>query len=610
MHGIEADRSLILDSLMTLRAPDTILHEVFGFQGFRGVQEQVVARILAKQNTLAIMPTGAGKSLCYQLPAIMHKGCCVVISPLIALMHDQLRSARALGISAASLTSQDSDWRETQDRLAAGALDLLYVAPERASQPSFRALLQSVEINLFAIDEAHCVSEWGHDFRPDYRLLRPLLDSFPAVPRLALTATADEHTRHDILLQLGIPESGLIISGFDRPNISYAVHPREKMTQRIAELVAEHEGPGIIYAQTRDGTEKLAETLSRSGRAVRAYHAGLAPEVRRANQAAFIASEDMVMVATVAFGMGIDKPDVRFVIHAGLPKSIESYYQESGRAGRDGDPAAAHLFWGADDFVRARGRVKELDPARHAGEYARIKALSYLVETPSCRRSVLLRYFGETPPEQCGNCDNCVSPPHQIDVTEMALKILSAVVRTGEALGVMHIEAVLSGNATEKVLARGHDKLSVFGIVQGNDVALIRPVARALLLNDALELNDYGGLKRGSYAAALLKGGAQMVIAQPIARKRAVRGAGRSFQATHKAQAPSDPLFEALRACRRRLAQDMDMPAYHVFHDAVLRDMAAIRPKSLRDMALISGIGAHKLETYGDAFLAIIKQFG
>ncbi|MFZ2983100.1 MAG: ATP-dependent DNA helicase RecQ, partial [Sphingobium sp.] len=346
------------------RDPRQLLHDIFGFPAFRGVQADVVARVMAGQRTLAIMPTGAGKSLCYQLPAVAFDGCCVVVSPLIALMHDQLRAAQAVGIRAASLTSVDADWRETQDRLRNGDLDLLYVAPERASGEGFRSLLRSANIALFAIDEAHCVSEWGHDFRPDYRLLRPLLDEFPDVPRLALTATADAHTRADILKQLGIPAEGMIISGFDRPNIRYAVHPRDGLSKQIADLLAVQPGPGIIYAQTRAATEKMAASLSVGGRQVRAYHAGLDPKVRSANQAAFIASEDMVMVATVAFGMGIDKPDVRFVAHAGLPKSIEGYYQESGRAGRDGEPAEAHLFWGAEDFARARQRVMEVEAAR------------------------------------------------------------------------------------------------------------------------------------------------------------------------------------------------------------------------------------------------------
>ena len=367
------------------------LKRTFGFSAFRGVQSQVVERVLAGQSTLAVMPTGAGKSLCYQLPALMLDGTCVVVSPLIALMHDQLRSAEANGIRAATLTSVDENRAETIERLKSGELDLLYVAPERASQPYFRELLAQCRIALFAIDEAHCVSEWGHDFRPDYRLLTPMMDAFPHVPRLALTATADAHTRADILTQLGIAEDGLIVAGFDRPNIRYQITPRDSLARQIQRVMDAQPGPGIVYAPTRAATERLAETLGKSGRETRCYHAGLPPEVRARNQAEFVASESMVMVATVAFGMGIDKPDVRFVIHAGLPKSIEAYYQETGRAGRDGDPSVAHLFWGADDFARARMRLGEMGEDRIAGERTRLGALGALVETAGCRRAIATR---------------------------------------------------------------------------------------------------------------------------------------------------------------------------------------------------------------------------
>ncbi|MGN6122751.1 MAG: RecQ family ATP-dependent DNA helicase, partial [Sphingomonas oligoaromativorans] len=361
--------------------PLDILHATFGFSGFRGVQQAVVDRVMAGAGTLAVMPTGAGKSLCYQLPALAREGTAVVVSPLIALMHDQVRSAEGFGIRAATLTSADDDRAETMRRFRSGELDLLYVAPERASGEGFRNLLRSTPLALFAIDEAHCVSEWGHDFRPDYRLLRPLLDAFPQVPRLALTATADAHTRADILEQLGIPQDGLIVAGFDRPNIRYAISPKAGTTQQIAEVIRDTPGPGIVYAPTRAATEKLAEALSLTGRPTRAYHAGLDPAVRAKNQADFVASEDMVICATIAFGMGIDKPDVRFVAHAALPKSIEAYYQETGRAGRDGDPAVAHLFWGAEDFAKARARIGEVEPQRQAGECARLTALGALVET-------------------------------------------------------------------------------------------------------------------------------------------------------------------------------------------------------------------------------------
>ena len=583
----------------------TLLHDVFGFPAFRGVQDQVVGRIMAGQPTLAIMPTGAGKSLCYQLPAVALEGCCVVISPLIALMHDQLRAAQAVGIRAASLTSVDSDWRETQERLRNGDLDLLYVAPERASGEGFRNLLRATQIALFAIDEAHCVSEWGHDFRPDYRLLRPLLDEFPQVPRLALTATADHHTREDILVQLGIPHDGMIIAGFDRPNIRYAVHPRDGLPRQLSDLIAAREGPGIVYAPTRAATEKLAETLTRTGRPTRAYHAGLDPAVRAANQAAFIASEDMVMIATIAFGMGIDKPDVRFVAHAALPKSIEGYYQESGRAGRDGEPAEAHLFWGADDFARARQRISELDPTRQQGERTRITALGGLVETGACRRAILLRHFGEDPPASCGNCDNCLNPPASIDATETARKYLSAVYRTGQSFGAGHIEQVLTGAVTDRIRDRGHDKISVYGIVTGEETTLLRPVSRALLVKDALQTNEHGGLELGPNARPILRGEDEVSLVLPPRREPRRRSA-RNGSAENPV---GDPLFDALRACRRELAQEQGVPPYVIFHDSTLREMAEQRPTSLAELGHISGVGQRKLDAYGDAFLAAIRPY-
>ena len=583
--------------------PAILLHDIFGFETFRGVQEQVIGRVMAGQGTLAIMPTGAGKSLCYQLPAVALDGCCIVISPLIALMHDQLRSARALGIRAASLTSADADWRETQDRLVAGDLDLLYVAPERASGEGFRNLLERARICLFAIDEAHCVSEWGHDFRPDYRLLRPLLDAFPQVPRLALTATADGHTRSDILAQLGLPPAGLVVSGFDRPNIRYAIKPRDGMQRQIADVLAANPGPGIVYVQTRALAERLAQSLAGKGRPVLPYHAGLDPQVRAGNQAAFLASEDMVMVATVAFGMGIDKPDVRFVIHAGLPKSIESYYQESGRAGRDGDPAMATLLWGAEDFIRARQRIGEVDPARQQGERARIGALGALVETAGCRRAVLLRHFGEDPPASCGNCDNCLSPPVSVDATQTAQKLLSAVYRTGQSYGLGHVEAVLMGKSNDRIAARGHDALSVFGIVGPDEAPLVKPVARALMVRDALETNEHGGLTLGPSARLFLRGEeAVSLVLPPVRTRRGKRGGD-------VANPVGDPLFDALRELRRDLAKEAGVPPYVIFHDSTLREMAMRRPRNDLDLGHIAGIGVRKREVYGQAFLDVIARF-
>ena len=578
------------------------LRRLFGFDDFRGVQPQVLERGLAGHSTLAIMPTGAGKSLTYQLPATMLPGTCVVVSPLIALMHDQLRAARANGIRAAALTSADADWRETQDAFRAGELDLLYVAPERASQPAFREFLTSAPICLFAIDEAHCVSEWGHDFRPDYRLLRPLLDSFPAVPRLALTATADHRTRADILEQLGIPEDGLIVAGFDRPNIRYIVRHRASTARQLADLVQAEPGPGIVYAPTRAKVERLAEQLAAAtGRPVLPYHAGLDPQVRAANQMKFVASEEMIIVATIAFGMGIDKPDVRFVAHAGIPKSIEAYYQETGRAGRDGDPAQAVMFWAAGDFAQARQRLEEIEPERRQGERARLDALAGLVETPGCRRAVLLRHFGEDPPERCGNCDNCLEAPGVIDATELARKLLSAVYRTGQSFGFGHLQKVLTGASDERITQRGHDRLSVFGIVGEQEAQLLQPVSRALQARGSLVATEHGGLRLGGDAKAILKGDRAVEIVQPPKSEKRAR----------RDRAPNpvgDALFEALRGVRRDLASEAQVPPYVIFHDAVLREMAARRPASLSELAAIPGVGVRKLEAFGDAFLRVIRQ--
>ena len=582
--------------------PLDALHDTFGFHEFRGRQSEVIDRVMAGENTLAVMPTGAGKSLTYQIPSLCRPGTGLVISPLIALMHDQVRSAEAAGIRAAALTSADADRDETVRRLRDGELDLLYVAPERANMDGFRRLLDRIELALIAIDEAHCVSEWGHDFRPDYRQLRSLLDAHAEVPRLALTATADKHTRADILAQLGIPEDGLILAGFDRPNIRYAIAPRDGLTKQLADFITENPGPGIIYAQSRNETEKLAEALRATGRPTRAYHAGLEPQQRQDNARAFVSSEDMVMVATIAFGMGIDKPDVRFVAHAGVPKSIEAYYQETGRAGRDGDPATAMLFWGAEDFARARRRIEtEVEDARKNGERQRLNALAGLVEATGCRRAILLRHFGEHPPAACGNCDNCLNPPQAIDATEIARKFLSAAFRTEMRFGVGHLTEVLAGKETDKIFALNHHRLSVFGIANEEEVALIKPVARALLARDALRADDFGGLSFGPTAKPILKGEETVSIVLPPKREKK-RRAARDF-------GPADPLFDALRDLRRELAKEQGVPPYVIFHDATLREMAAAKPNDRQAMSEITGVGARKLDAFGDAFLAVIRNF-
>jgi len=582
--------------------PLTILRNTFGFQDFRGVQEQVIGRVMAGQRTLAVMPTGAGKSLCYQVPALALEGTALVVSPLIALMHDQIRAADAFGVRAASLTSADANRGETIERLKRGELELLYVAPERATSEGFRELMSQVKLALIAIDEAHCVSEWGHDFRPDYRLLLPLLDAFPDVPRLALTATADRRTREDILVQLGIPKDGLILAGFDRPNIRYQVRPRDGVAGQLKALLAEQPGPGIVYVPSRDKAEKIAEQLAATGRPALPYHAGLEPQVRARNQAAFVGSEDMVMVATIAFGMGIDKPDVRFVAHAGLPKSIEAYYQETGRAGRDGEPAEAWLFWGAEDFSRARRRITtEVEPARQPGERERLNALATLVESAGCRRAILLRHFGEDPPAACGNCDNCREAPKAIDATTTAQKLLSAAFRTEMRFGLGHLTDVLAGRETDKVHNFGHHRLSVFGIADEEELALVKPVARALLARDALRADDYGGLSFGPGARPILKGEAKVEVVLPPRRTRRKARAAADY--------PHDPLFEALRARRRELAAEAAVPPYVIFHDSSLREMAELKPTTLTALSRVAGVGAAKLERYGAAFVEIIAAW-
>jgi ATP-dependent DNA helicase RecQ len=579
--------------------PLDILRHTFGFQGFRGVQEQVIGRVMAGSHTLAVMPTGAGKSLCYQVPAMARPGTALVVSPLIALMHDQIRAADGFGIRAASLTSADANRGETVERLRRGELDLLYVAPERATGESFRSLIARIPLALIAIDEAHCVSEWGHDFRPDYRLLLPLLDAFPAVPRLALTATADARTRADILVQLGIPPDGLIVAGFDRPNIRYTIRPRDGQAAQLKALLDEQPGSGIVYVPSRDKADRIAAQIAATGRPALPYHAGLEPQVRARNQTAFVASEETVMVATIAFGMGIDKPDVRFVAHVGAPKSLEAYYQETGRAGRDGEPAEAWLFWGAEDFARARRRIEtEVEEHRRAGERERLNALATLVETAACRRAILLRHFGEAPPATCGNCDNCLSPPTAVDATTVAQKLLSAAFRTEMRFGVQHLTDVLAGRETEKVTNFGHQRLSVFGIADAEELALVKPVARALMARDALRADDFGGLSFGPGAKAILKGGETVAVVLSPKRTRRRDRTSREY--------PHDPLFEALRARRREIAAAAGVPPYVIFHDSTLREMAELKPTTLHALSRVSGVGDAKLDRYGAAFVEVI----
>ncbi len=594
--------------------PREMLKRVFGHDGFRGDQEAIVADVLAGRDVLAIMPTGAGKSICYQLPALMRPGTGIVISPLIALMEDQVRALKAAGVRAATLNSQSADAGQVWRDMADGQLDLLYVSPERALTDGFGTLLARTEIALIAIDEAHCVSQWGHDFRPEYRRLRGLCDSLAGVPRIALTATADRETRGDIAVQLGITPDRIRLSGFDRPNIRYEVAGRDHLRRQLLAFLAGQAGQaGIIYAPTRAATETICGWLTEAGIRARPYHAGLDAITRSRHQADFVTAEDMVMVATIAFGMGIDKPDVRFVAHAGLPKSIEAYYQETGRAGRDGDPAVAHLIWGGEDVARLRAFIAagEGSEAHKASETRRMNALIAFLDTAACRRAALLRYFGETPAERCGNCDNCLNPPSLVDATEAARKLLSAVYRTGQRFGVAHLIDVLAGKASEKVAKFGHDRSSVFGIGRDWPAEQWRNLARQLEAVDALERDpEGGGLVLGPAARPILKGEVPIALKQAPKPASARRSASGRSAGNAEIAAADQPLFERLRQLRRQLAAEAGVPPYIVFSDATLRAMAASRPRDLAGMARIPGVGAVKLESWGAAFLAAINAPG
>jgi ATP-dependent DNA helicase RecQ len=599
-----------------------LLHDIFGYTAFRDAQQAIVEHVSAGGDALVLMPTGGGKSLCYQLPALLRDGVAIVVSPLIALMQNQVEALQQLGVRAAFLNSSlDAEAaREVSGQLTRGELKILYVAPERLLMPNFLGLLEQVQsspgIALFAIDEAHCVSQWGHDFRPEYRQLTVLHERFPAVPRIALTATADAPTRGEILERLALEEARQFVSSFDRPNIKYRVTQKANARQQLETfLEAEHPNDaGIVYCLSRKKVEETAEWLKTGGWDALPYHAGLDAETRNANQRRFLREEGVIMVATVAFGMGIDKPNVRFVAHLDLPKSMEGYYQETGRAGRDGLPADAWMTYGLGDVVSMRQMLDSGDAPeeRKRVERQKLDALLGFCESTACRHQTLLRYFGEEHPGDCGQCDNCLQPVDTWDATQAAQMALSCVYRTGQRFGVVHLIDVLLGKNTEKIQQFNHQVLSTFGVGQGLAQAQWSSVFRQLVAGGFLEsdIQLYGGLKLTEAARPVLRGEQDIWLrrdAEVSSRKTSkIERASRAKEAF--AGANDDPLWLVLKAKRMELAKEQGVPPYVIFHDSTLLEILNQKPQTLDEMARISGIGQAKLARYGDAFLQEIAN--
>ena len=588
-----------------------VLRTVFGYERFRGLQGDIIEHVAAGGSATVLMPTGGGKSLCYQVPALIRDGVGVVVSPLIALMQDQVSALVQAGVKAALLNSTLSwdEAREVGARLRSGDLDLLYVAPERLLQDRTLEMLDGVPIALFAIDEAHCVSRWGHDFRPEYLGLGVLGERYPTVPRIALTATADETTRQEIRKRLDLEAERLFVAGFDRPNIRYRVTGRSNARKQLAGFLAGRTGEaGIVYCLSRRKVDETAAWLREQGYEALPYHAGMNAAERAENQTRFLREDGVVMVATIAFGMGIDKPDVRFVAHMDLPRSVEAYYQETGRAGRDGLPAEAWMVYGLDDVITLRRMMddSEAPDAVKRVERGKLDAMLAFCELTSCRRQALLRYFGETLEQPCGNCDVCLQPPETWDATEAARKALSCIFRTGQRFGVGHLVDVLRGNATARVLQLRHEALSTFGIGEDLSVNDWRSVFRQLVVRGLVEVDpEFGGLRLAEPSRGVLRGEQTLMLRHDVRERTTAR-----VRRTAPAEvAPADtPLWEALRALRRELAEEQGVPPYVIFHDATLAEMVAARPRSLADMGHISGVGEKKLERYGERFLRLLCE--
>jgi len=598
---------------MSSNKPLDILQHTFGYDRFRSPQDKIIDCLCRGHDALVIMPTGGGKSLCYQIPALARPGVGVVLSPLIALMEDQVTALRELGVNAGYLNSTldwDSAWH-TENAIRNGELDLVYIAPERLIQPRTLALLQESPLALFAIDEAHCVAQWGHDFRSDYLKLNLLHELFPEIPRVALTATADERTRQEIVERLNLTAAEQFISGFDRPNIQYRIQEKNKPRDQVLRFLrSEQSGnAGIIYCLSRKKVEDTAQWLAQLGFNALPYHAGMSNEQRQANQNRFLREDAVIIVATIAFGMGIDKPDVRFVVHMDMPKSIEAYYQETGRAGRDGEPSTALLLYGLEDAVKLRQMMEssEGNEMFKRQEQQRLSAMLGLCEITSCRREVLLRYFDDSLDEPCGNCDNCLSPPDTWDASEASQMAISCVYRSGQRFGAGQIIDILRGADTEKIRQFKHQSLSTYGIGEHLSVHEWRSILRQLIARGLLRVDaeGYGSLQLTESCRPILRGEQRLFLRRdkPPARITSIRKPAQDIDEA------DIPMWSALRRCRKELAEEHGVPPYVIFHDATLREMLEKRPLNAHELLCISGIGDRKLEQFGEAFLEVIQEF-
>lgn len=598
------------------KQPLSILHEYYGYQAFRGAQAEIIDHVIGGKSAFVLMPTGGGKSLCYQIPALCMDGLTIVVSPLIALMQDQIAALEQMNIKASTINSSMSSEQvaAAYQKIREGSLDMLYVAPERLIMPEFLNLLERCSLALFAIDEAHCVSQWGHDFRPDYAALSLLATRFPHVPRIALTATADAPTRKDIVERLELENGRTFVSGFDRPNIHYTIALRHSSRQQVWKFIETNHpnDSGIIYCISRKKVDEVAKWLRDKGVNARAYHAGLPSEERAENQRLFLQDERIIMVATIAFGMGIDKPDVRFVIHMNIPKNIEAYYQETGRAGRDGLPANAYMIYGMEDAAMQRQWIENSDavPEQKRIQHQKLGALLGLCEAPSCRRQVLLNYFDDAC-APCGNCDNCAQPPETFDASVQAQKAISCAYRTGQRFGVTYLIDVLRGAEDERITKFGHDQVSTYGIGKDTTKAEWQNIFRQLVARNFLLPNaeNYGSLQITGEGRAFLKAKSTLSMRKDIKTITTDRFKSRGDKPALSLKNDADQiLFESLKAARSDLAQTQNVPAYVIFHDKTLIELAERKPQSLKAMLGITGVGEAKLERYGAALLNVITS--